>query len=808
MSPDFRDKIRNPKCKLCPLHKDAEHVCLMGDGLRSAPVMVIGEAPGAREDEEHRAFVGPAGKLLDELMLKLAGLKREDLYITNANKCRPPANRTPKNPEIKTCVEHYLSKELEAVNPDFVLTLGNPALYSMTKKSGIMKHRGNLYDVNGYTVFPTVHPAAVLRNPSYASVFTADLLRFGRLVRGEKSELTTSVRIVANPQHLRWLCGKLAKAKAISYDLETTGLQEWEEGAQIVSIAFTWEAGESAFVPLHHNKTPWRNPQRVLSILKPFLERTDCKYVAHNGKFDCRWLAAAGIQVPQVHDTMLSAHMLDENRAKSLKVLSQLILGADAYGLGEELKDARTIPMKRLAVYNGKDTDYTYRLWRTFREQLVAEPRTARVFQKLMMPASNALVTVERNGLWVDQDRLKKRMRRAQEIENKLVVFMKQHVPKKKRADFNFNSPQQVGPWLFDDLALPHFFKTDAGQRSTNESTLVQLKKEHKAVEALLLYRMWHKRLTTYFRPWGENSKMDGLLHTVYKLFGTVTGRLSSQNPNMQQVPRDEFMRGILGAPPGWTFVGMDYSQIELRIAAFVAHEQRMLRMFAAGEDIHLAMAVRLTGKHPSKITKEERKLAKAVNFGFLYGMYPMKFTIYAKDNFDLDVRLDEAERFRDQFFEQFPALVPWHSRQRRLVHRYGYVVSPLGRKRNLPDIRSGNDKVVKEAERQAINSPVQSTASDITLTSLVIVDGMIDHDEVKIVGTVHDQLLFNIRDEAVEKWVPRIHQAMENPPLYKWFGAQIDVPTLVDVELGQHWGLTDDAREESESRVKELLAA
>jgi DNA polymerase-1 len=269
-------------------------------------------------------------------------------------------------------------------------------------------------------------------------------------------------------------------------------------------------------------------------------------------------------------------------------------------------------------------------------------------------------------------------------------------------------------------------------------------------------------------------------------LYGTVTGRLSG---DLQQVPRDTFIRGVIGAPSGWCFVQADYSQVELRIAAHCAKEKRMQRAFLTGQDIHLATAVSLTGKPGSAVTKEERKKAKAVNFGFLYGMYPKKFQAYCFENFDLEVSIVEAQLARTKYFEDYPDLLQWHDRQRRIAHNLHRVTSPIGRVRHLPDILSNDNSVRMEAERQAINSPVQSMASDLMLFSMVKLADVLDTREAAMVGTLHDAIFFEIREDALDKYLPIIKDTMENLPIKRTFGAELEVPIVADVEWGYHWG-------------------
>jgi DNA polymerase-1 len=405
-----------------------------------------------------------------------------------------------------------------------------------------------------------------------------------------------------------------------------------------------------------------------------------------------------------------------------------------------------------------------------------------------MMPASHVIQQVEYRGLPVDKERLHERIVILQGMIDEQKEVLYEYLPSRWHEDFNFNSTQQLGRWLFSKkgLGLSPLETTATGKPSTREAVLLRYR-NHPAVQALLRYRTLQlKWMNTYLSPWSARLDKRSRLHTSYKLYGTVTGRLSG---DLQQIPRDLFIRGVIGARPGWCFVQADYSQIELRIAAHCAKESRMQRAFLTGEDLHLVTARSLTGKLGSAVTKEERKKAKAVNFGFLYGMYPKKFQAYCFENFDLEVSIGEAELARKKYFEDYPDLLQWHDRQKRVAHNLHQVTSPIGRVRHLPDILSSDNSVRMEAERQAINSPVQSMASDLMLFSMVKLAERLDTSEAAMVGTLHDAIFFEIREDALDRYLPIIKDTMENLPLERTFGTRLEVPIVADVEYGQHWG-------------------
>ena len=795
------DKYADHDCERCSLHETTGRVCVMGSGDPSSRVMIIGEAPGENEAATGRVFSGRAGKLLDTLLHE-AGLDRDAVYVTNVVKCRPPDNRRPDRVEFEAC-RMYLEREARACNPRWVLLLGNAALQAVARKSGITKQRGVRLKVKdpvwaNRQVMATFHPAYILRNPGQHSTLAEDVKRFARMMRGEFQVVPVKSKYVGNAATVRWLRRQLEQlppGTVVSYDVENRG-RPWEGEWDVVCLGISWDGETTYVVPLSHPQSPFRSKwQNVLRYLGPALRRADLKLVAQNGKHDNQQLAGARVFLEHRFDIMLAAHLLDENRPKNLGFLSQSVLGADVYKGMVELKPEKIMkePLRRIASYNGNDVGYTHQIYPRLREELIAQPRLTRLFAKLMMPASHVVQQVEAAGMYVDRKRLFHRMEVLRgEIDDRKEV-LREHLPHRWQEDFNFNSTQQLGRWLFSKrgLGLSPLETTASGRPSTREAVLLHYH-DHPAVQALLEYRTLQlKWMNTYLLPWSTRLDSRSRLHTTYKLYGTVTGRLSG---DLQQVPRDSFIRGVIGAPPGWLFVQADYSQIELRIAAHIAKERRMRRSFLTGQDLHLVTACSLTGKSPLDVTKEERKRAKAVNFGFLYGMYPKKFQAYAFENYGVEVTISEAELARKQYFTMFHDLEAWHDRQRRVAHNHHRVVSPLGRIRHLPDILSSDNGVRMEAERQAINSPVQATASDLMLFSMVQLQPRLDPRSAFIVGTLHDAIFLQVREDRVAEIAPIIKEVMENLPLKKTFGVEIDIPIIVDVEWAQHWTGTPDA--------------
>jgi DNA polymerase I-like protein with 3'-5' exonuclease and polymerase domains len=504
--------------------------------------------------------------------------------------------------------------------------------------------------------------------------------------------------------------------------------------------------------------------------------------------------------------------------------------------------------------YGAKDAYYTRRLKFIFAKMLRDDTAIQRVFHKIMMPCVRMFVEAEYHGVFIDVARmddaevyLQEKIDEAEETLNqyssKLVfhkatkkfvsikgVLADEIGPKRQPyARLNWGSSAQLGIFLYDHLGLPIIEKTKGGAPSTSES--VMLRTEHPIAKALLKYRGAQKQLVSFIDGWRKYLVGDRL-HPSFKLHGTVTGRLSCVNPNLQQVPRDPRIRTLITAPPGWTLLEADLSQIEMRIAAELSGDRALLEAYRVGIDVHWLTALREIGrsgalkdeiqktvKHitgeemdygdainemlrqgPSiceeagKVLginwKEHRKKAKAINFGYLYGMWWKKFREYARDNYGVEITDDQAMDSRLAYFELYGDLPDWHRRQKRKAKIDGYVRSLSGRKRRLPAAMANDGSFdAQAAERQAINSPVQSFANDINLMAALQLTEEFGPEVVNLVGTVHDAVLVEVRNDMVPEVYNRLLVIMQRPDLFDDFNIQMAVPIEADAELGP-WGI------------------
>lgn len=777
---------RDPNCSLCPNWEFSDHICRWGTGATDAKIMVIGDTPTRTAN-----VGGNGGKLLMEL-LEVAGVDKKDCYFTNVVKCTPMEGRAPTSAEVKTC-KTYLDQEIAAVKPEFILTLGAVVLKALSKKSKITELHGQTFEYGGATVVPSFAPAVALRDPTRLPGLRKDMIKFGHITRGQ----------VATTENMHWevirtmaqwneFIGEFANCKVVAIDVETTGLDCELPEAEINSIQFSLDSTDKNWaLPLMVKTSPWRSRPAIMQVFMDSVldlaNGRNMTVVGQNFKFDNRWIKKKyGGSFRLRFDTMLAHHLIDENSPHGLKEMASEFCNAPAYDVPLRIKLGKfenAAEEETFFKYGCFDTFYTRQLYYIFRKIILKDPSQRRLFYKLTMPAARLFEEVEASGHFVNL----KRQASVREELNTRKEYLLGEMAKLAGEEVNWNSPAQVGRLFYEKLGLPILEKTNGGAASTGESVLLRLQHDHELPKLLMEFRGVDKNLSTYVEGWSKLMHGNELFMST-KLHGTVTGRYASR---LHQVPRDPMIRSLIDAPPGWTFVCADYSQIELRIAAMLSNDQRMKMIFQTGGDIHSETASFILGKPVSQLTKEERKMAKAVNFGLLYGMGWPKLVIYARDNYGVDMTDRQAKDFRVRYFETYSALPKWHERQRRCVRAFGQVVSLSGRIRHLPGINSSEQGVRAEAERQGINSPVQGFGSgDLKAMSMVEIHETFDWDSARIKGEVHDSVLMWVKTDQQEIILPQVKKIMESPRLLTDFGINMTVPIVVDVEIGP-WGIS-----------------
>lgn len=786
-------------CNNCNLCSFSDPSCIWGSGNHKAKVMVV-NSYASEHDEEVGAAVMPSS-LVEKL--QGIGVDPEKVYYTNAIKCACPRGTKYKVGDIKKCKQH-LDKEIAAVQPTYVLVLGAQALKA-TVDGSITELNGVMVEEDGIKYMPSYSPGIVYRDPGKAPFVDKAMNNFKAMLEGSLEEPPElDVRVITNMRQLKRAFQHLTENNYLhlSYDIETTGLVRFEDEVNLFGFG---NDQVQYIIPLEAPLSPLKGARlaqrKLIRTCVNWLNRNAKALVAGNGKFDDLFLKYRfGVKPNITFDVVLASHILNENTPNGVKENAVLECNAPKWDVDKDLKTGKYKTWEKYQeylTYLGYDIYYEYKLYKVFHKKLKQDRALMKLFYHLYMPGIISYETVEEHGVFIYSQQFKE-VRKHLESEREAI---KKQLLKMAKHEVNWNSPAQIQKLLYEELKLPVIETTESGSPSTSEATLMQLRDKHPIVELILKYRGVNIQISHFIDGW-INRMWGRRLFPNFKLHGTVTGRTSCTDPNLQQVPRDPIIRNLVGAPEGWSVVEIDYSQAELRIAAIMSGDETMKRIYQTGGDIHTHTYEMITGEKVSDdkyIKKEQRKKAKAVNFGFVYGMGWRKFKIYARDNYGVDLTDKEAEHWRERFFQAYHSLPKWHSKQRRIVQSMGQVRSPIGRLRRLPDIYSTDKSKKAEAERQSINSPVQGFGSDLTILGMSEIMGnaqyydpdyVLDKDKFFVIGTVHDATLFEVRNDYLMEFCPRAKHILEHPKaLETVFHFDSDVPIVADVAVGQSWG-------------------
>ncbi len=786
-------------CNDCNLCAFSSPTCIWGAGPSKAKVMVV-NSYATEQDEQEGAAVMPSS-LVERL--RAIGLDPEKVYYTNAIKCACPRGTKYKVGDIKKCKQH-LDKEIAAVQPTYVLVLGAQALKA-TVDGSITELNGVMVEKEGIKYMPSYSPGIVYRDPGKAPFVEKAMNNFKAMMEGSLEGLPElDIRLITNMRELKRAFHHLKDNNYLhlSYDIETTGLVRFEDEVNLFGFG---NDQVQYIIPLEARYSPLKGARlaqrKLIRTCVNWLNRNAKALVAGNGKFDDLFLKYRfGVKPNITFDVVLASHILNENTPNGVKENAVLECNAPEWDVDKGLKTGQYQTREKYQeylTYLGYDVYYEYKLYRVFHKKLKQDRALMKLFYHLYMPGIISYETVEEHGVFIYPQQFKE-VRKHLESEKRAI---EKELLRLAKHEVNWNSPAQIQKLLYGELKLPVIETTESGSPSTSEATLMQLRDKHPIVELILKYRGVNIQISHFIDGW-INRMWGRRLFPNFKLHGTVTGRTSCTDPNLQQVPRDPIIRNLVGAPEGWSVVEIDYSQAELRIAAIMSGDETMKRIYQTGGDIHTHTYEMITGEKVSDdkyIKKEQRKKAKAVNFGFVYGMGWRKFKIYARDNYGVDLTDKEAEQWRERFFQAYHSLPKWHSKQRRIVQSMGQVRSPIGRLRRLPDIYSTDKSKKAEAERQSINSPVQGFGSDLTILGMSEIMGnaqyydpdyVLDKDKFHVIGTVHDATLFEVRNDYLMEFCPRAKHILEHPKaLEDVFHFDTDVPIVADVAVGKSWG-------------------
>ena len=592
--------------------------------------------------------------------------------------------------------------------------------------------------------------------------------------------------VLTREQFDAWL-GKLQQADLVSFDTETTSLDPMR--AEIVGVSFAIETGKGAYVPLMHDypgAPAQLNRDVVLEMLRDVLENPEKAKVGQHAKYDINVLSNYGIAIRGVrYDSMLESYVWNSSGNRhDMDTLAKKYLGyttiryEDVAGKGAKQIPFASVDVQRATDYAAEDADITLRLHETLWSKLETEDTLRDVFENIEMPLVPVLARMEQTGVLIDVGKL-----RTQSAElGKRMLELQQNAYAIAGRHFSLDSPKQLQQLLFEELKLPVAFKTPTGQPSTNEEALESLASQHELPRMILDYRTLAKLRSTYTDKLSEHiNPRTGRVHTSYHQAVAQTGRLSSNDPNLQNIPiRTEEGRRIRQAfiaPPGFKILAADYSQIELRIMAHLSGDTGLLSAFHGDQDIHRATAAEVFGLPPEQVDSNQRRAAKAINFGLMYGMSAFGLAR------QLNIGRGEAQGYMQRYFERYPGVQAFMQKTREQAHRDGFVETLFGRRLYLNEIHSRNQGLRAGAERAAINAPMQGTAADIIKRAMISVDAWMQEqkESARMIMQVHDELVFEVREDKLATIEAGVRERMMQ-------AAELAVPLVVDIGSGDNW--------------------
>lgn len=798
MPKPLRKKLRDVDCKRCSLHEEAHNVCLIGEGPYPTEIMVIGKAPDYREDQTGRLLSGKAGKQILRPALEKFDIDTEEVFFSNAIHCNPPKGKKLNKKEMEAC-SHFLFKEMEYVKPRKIIAMGANVL-----KVLLGKYSASLKNYTGKTillekpwgkveVLVTYLPAFILEKPAMKKYFHLHLKNF------LKPRKRTGTQVY--PWHEKYFLNEWKGD--VSIDIETNTLNPHEKDAEILSIAATPKKGKGYWMDIREKYSDFVS-------LNSILQNKEALIIGHNLKFDLKFLIVKGIlgggilKSDRLYDTLIAFNTLDENCLdKGLKSLSYNHTSMVEYGMPEDLGD----DLEEMYEYNCMDVDATKRLKNWTLKQLKKEPELLVPF-KIDMRTTAVITSMEVKGIAIDKKALKKMKRKL----GKRLDELEQVIPVE-----NVRSPQQLTAMLVKKgFKLP---KTKKGAYSATKEVLQGLvsqartPKKKKIIESVLTYRKYHKLFSSFVigiedrlitKAYSlDKSREESRVFPKYHVAkrgdfkdssddeegGTVTGRLSCSDPNFQQLPRDKGdlepkfnpRRLVIPHYPYEIILSADFSQIEMFLAGIIHNEGKLIQMYADGEDMHEMTAAEVLGKKPENVTKDERKAAKTINFGIIYGITEV----------GLGKRLGwpthQAKRFITKYLRAFPDMKVSIEELKHQAITKGYVENYFHRRRRLPEA-SESTYEGQEMLRQAINSPVQGTGADLLKICMWEIFKRLKPNYAQLIGNVHDEVVIESMNHYKQETIELVSSVYAKPPLEEYGLEPFPVPLRGEIEIGKNW--------------------
>lgn len=764
-------------CAECTLNNRPKVTSFSG---KTPVIAFIGEAPGEQEVKQGVPFVGTSGTILRSTIANL-GIPEDLVYFANVCMCKPPENRTPSAQEISFCLPQLLS-ELALIQPQYIVALGLTAGKALFSQIKTLKASLGIEYISkiGIPGVVTYHPAALLfpHGDTLLPTFHKDISKAWDKVNNitsKYSDIKTEVTIVKTVEQAAEILDILSRAELLSYDYETTGVKQHRDTAHCLGVA--WEVGKAAVFP-------HRMIRIFIDEFRKIFSREDLTCIAFNAPFDSGFNARMNLPRRIDEDPMLQHYVLDERpQERNLEKLSSEWCDAPRYESDMLAKYNCTkadmiekVPEDELYEYCGFDCDYALRLYLTFREKIFREEGLFDAYYKTVIPTARMVSKVAERGLWVNQVTL-------QEVTEEYRLRVENSLEKLREIteipDFNPNSHVQTQKMLWDTLEFDEPEIYNRKERSADKETRKALKEtfpNQPFVVTLDEYKTAYTMYSRYLRPLPQYIDSDGRIRASYHLDRTETGRLSTTKPALHQIPRESTIRNIFSAPDKHVLIQADYAQIEIRMAAHIANDTKLIELLKTGADFHTMMASAAFGVPLEKVTGEQRQAAKAVSFGLLYLMSEEKLA----EGTGLPKK--QAKDFVARYKALMPDVWKWIAQIRKRIKDQRYVESIFGRRRRFYLVTQKN---LNGLHREGVNMPIQSSAADLTNHSAIAVDHKLTKyfPEANIVFLWHDAIYVECPENLAQDVGELVYNCMVVPPF------KTEVPFAVDLKIGKHLG-------------------
>ena len=832
-------------------------------------VMLVIDFPSELDDSVKQVFYG---KAVDSYRLALHqnDIDASDIYVTALLKCRPENPDKISTEQKSACKAIFEVEVSRLIDPDIIVPM-SPLAFRWCGLTGTMGNAcGNAYEKTvlgrDRTVIPSYNPVDIPEHPGYKSGVIQAVKTLKDVLKNGEIRKFSGYKPLNTIEEIEAEITRMMISPLISFDIESSGLNPWAPDARLASMNLTDRTHYGVSIPLHTEGTPLTEEEieRAIQLIKKLLENPNSFKLAQNGKFDKKYLrVVAGIKVANFgFDSMLGHYLcIDETpgtqglKAQAWKYFPDLGGYDDAlekykkeHMKIDERGDYSKIPWSILSIYGGGDVDTVMRLFDIYYPIIKKNPKWDILFHKVLMPGSDTLEDIEVNGAKIDMERAKKfaaaysaeerRLaeqlartpeilelereweRLAQERESLKAIKKSDRTPEQQRKfteyskyrgkKFNWGSTSDLRALLFGKLGLKSDELTESGELSTGSDAMKELAKQHPLPASILEWRKISKLLNDFVLKMPEMTDENGFSHTTFNLTGTATGRLSSNNFNIQQIPRHEEnpLKFQYSYEPKSLFVSRfgedglilnaDYCALEVRVAAIISGDPHYKSALLSGTDFHKVTASTVFHKPVDEVTKAERQAAKAVTFGLLYGksgaalgldiFYDKSGKDPAKTS-DLKAAKQKGEEFRQQYLDSFPGIKKYIQDYQAFCHKHGYVETLFGRRRRMPDINSANVSLMRRAERQCINAPIQGSGSDFTMLSLIEINRRLKENHMKsvIMITVHDSIVVDVYLPEFPVVCEMMKEVMEN--VWKPYIPTTEIPVEIDLEAGDSYG-------------------